>query len=293
MDNRLNELKRQYGDIPVPDRLELVVEEAFNRHARKNMFRGRRIAATAAVVATLFMYALNVSASFASAASKWPVIGPLAKVLTLREYKVEEPTYKANIQVPVITGLGDPRAEQELNDKYAAEGRRLYDEFIAEIELMKQNGGGQAGIESGYVVKTDNERLLSIGRYVVNTVGSSSTTFEYDTVDKVGRVLLTLPGLFKDDRYIDLISANIKEQMLGRMKQDANAFFWVKGNGTEESEMNFTTITKDDNFYIDPDGKLVIFFDKYAVAPGSMGIVEFVIPSELLADVLIHHDYVK
>ncbi|MFB8736384.1 hypothetical protein ACEQPO_30285 [Bacillus sp. SL00103] len=34
----------------------------------------------------------------------------------------------------------------------------------------------------------------------------------YDTIDKKNHVLITLPSLFKDDRYIDVISENIKEQ---------------------------------------------------------------------------------
>ncbi|SFT05072.1 RsiV family protein [Paenibacillus sp. BC26] len=292
MDNKLNELKRQYREIPIPEGLDNRVDEAISKHVRKKTIRIRWIAAAAAL-ATLFISALNTSPSFAHSSSKWPVIGPIAKVLTIREYKVEEPTYKAHIQVPAISDLGDASLEQQLNNKYAAESKRLYDAFMSEMEDLKQNGGGEAGVESGYVVKADTDRLLSVGRYVANTVGSSSTTFEYDTVDKVNHVLITLPSLFKDDRYIALVSNNIKEQMLMRMKQDPNSFFWVAGNGQQESDLNFRSIEKDQNFYINADNKLVISFDKYAVAPGSMGIVEFVIPTELLTDVLVNQAYVK
>ncbi|WP_206098544.1 RsiV family protein [Paenibacillus montanisoli] len=292
MDNKLNELKRQYREIPIPEGLDNIIDEAISKHVHRKRIRIRWIAAAAAI-AILYISALNISPSFANASSKWPVIGPLAKVLTIREYKVEEPTYKAHIQVPAIADLGDKSLEQQLNNKYSAESKRLYDEFMAEMDDLKKNGGGEAGVESGYVVKTDTDRLLSIGRYVANTVGSSSTTFRYDTVDKVNHVLITLPSLFKDDRYIDLISNNIKEQMIARMKQDKNSFFWVTGNGQQESDLNFRTIEKDSNFYINTDNKLVISFDKYAVAPGSMGIVEFVIPTELIADVLVNQAYVK
>ncbi|AZN42656.1 RsiV family protein [Paenibacillus albus] len=293
MVNKMTELKRQYSEIPVPEGLDIIVDEAIRKHLhKKTSLRIRWISAAAAIV-TLFISALNISPSFANASSKWPVIGPLAKVLTIREYKVEEPTYKAHIQVPAITDLGDKSLEQQLNDKYSVESKRLYAEFMAEVEDLKKAGGGEAGVESGYVVKTDTDRLLSVGRYVTNTVGSSSTTFKYDTVDKVNHVLITLPSLFKDERYIEIISNNIKEQMIARMKQDKNAFFWVSGNGQQESDMNFKAIEKDQNFYINQDYKLVISFDKYAVAPGSMGIVEFVIPTELLDDDLVNHDYVK
>ncbi|CAM3179454.1 DUF3298 domain-containing protein [Paenibacillus lupini] len=292
MDNKMIELKRQYSEIPVPEGLDIIVEEAYRKHIHKKMLRIRWISATAAIV-TLFISALNISPSFANASSKWPVIGPLAKVLTIREYKVNESSYKAHIQVPAISDLGDKSLENQLNDKYSVESKRLYTEFMVEVEDLKKNGGGEAGVESGYVVKTDTDRLLCVGRYVVNTVGSSSTTFKYDTVDKENHVLITLSSLFKDEQYIEIISNNIKEQMIARMKQNKNLFFWVSGNGQQESDMNFKSIEKDQNFYINHDNKLVISFDKYAVAPGSMGIIEFVIPTEVLADIQGDQEYLK
>ncbi len=48
----------------------------------------------------------------------------------------------------------------------------------------------------------------------------------------------------------------------------------------------------DQNFYITQQGKLVIVFDEYEVAPGFMGIVEFEILTALLADVLVSNEYI-
>ena len=55
----------------------------------------------------------------------------------------------------------------------------------------------------------------------------------------------------------------------------------------------FTTIKADQNFYITEEGKLVIVFDEYEVAPGYMGIVEFEIPTEVLADILVSNEYIQ
>ncbi|HCM13126.1 MAG TPA: anti-sigma factor, partial [Lachnospiraceae bacterium] len=60
------------------------------------------------------------------------------------------------------------------NEKYLEEGKSLYEGFNADMEELKKNGGGHLGIDSGYEVKTDTDRILSIGRYTVNTVASSS-----------------------------------------------------------------------------------------------------------------------
>jgi hypothetical protein len=46
------------------------------------------------------------------------------------------------------------------------------------------------------------------------------------------------------------------------------------------------------NFYINEDGKLVISFNEYDVAPGFMGVVEFVIPTDLIKDLLVSDYYI-
>jgi hypothetical protein len=55
----------------------------------------------------------------------------------------------------------------------------------------------------------------------------------------------------------------------------------------------FEKITANHNFYINQDNKLVISFDKYEVAPGYMGVVEFIIPTEILSGDLVGSEYIK
>ena len=161
------------------------------------------------------------------------------------------------------------------------------------MEDMKEKGGGHLGVDSGYVIKTDTDRILSVGRYVVNTVASSSTTFKYDTIDKKNEVLITLPSLFKDDSYVDIISENIKEQMIKRHEADDMMFYWVEGVEEESLVDLFEKISKEQSFYINSEDKLVISFDKYEVAPGYMGIQEFVIPTEVISEILVSDEYIK
>lgn len=179
--------------------------------------------------------------------------------------------------------------QNSLNEKYLKENKKLYEEFNKEIEDLKAAGGGHLGVDSGYEVKTDNDSILSIRRYVVNTVGSSSTTFQYDTIDKQEQVLITLPSLFKDDSYIKIISQNIKEQMQQQMEKDKDKYYWLN----DEMIDNFEKIKQDQGFYISNNGKLIISFDKYEVAPGYMGNPEFEIPTELLSEVLVSKEYIK
>ena len=299
MDDKLEKLKREYMNIPIPEELDFVVRKALkesevNRMRRKShMNRIRIAAASVAAVFTVLIVGANTSQVFAATLSKVPVVGSIVKVLTFREYAVNEGTFNADIKVPAIQGTENKTLENSLNEKYLEEGKNLYEQFNTDMEELKKNGGGHLGIDSGYEVKTDTDRILSIGRYTVNTVASSSTTMKYDTIDKKNEILITLPSLFKDDSYVDIISENIKKQMVEQNKADSDQYYWVEGIEQDSSMELFDKIAKDQNFYINPEGKLVISFDKYEVAPGYMGVVEFVIPTDILSDVLVSNEYIK
>ncbi|SDN01143.1 Protein of unknown function [Paenibacillus sp. yr247] len=288
MDRKLEQMKQQYMDIPIPEELDFIVNKAIKQN-KKRKSNVKWISAVAAA-GILFVTGINTSPSFAHALSEVPLVGNLIKVLTFREYKFNDGSYQAKLAVPAITNLENKTLEDTLNNKYLEEGKKLYSDFMAEMESLKQKGGGgHLGVNSGYVVKTDNDQIFAVGKYVVNTVGSSSTTFKYDTIDKKKQLLITLPSLFIDDRYIGVISENIKEQMKGQMKQDQQKIYWVEGVPNEINSY-FKTINKDQSFYINTNGQLVISFQKYEVAPGYMGIVEFVIPTNVLSDILSSRD---
>jgi hypothetical protein len=294
----LEQLKKEYMETPIPAELDFVVKKSLQESRKKmsrknNLSKIRTVAISVVAAAAVFVVGINSSPVFAKTLSDVPFIGDIVKVLTFREYTINEDTFDAKIKVPAIDGLQNKNLENSLNEKYLVENEKLYKEFIAEMEDLKKKGGGHLGVDSGYVIKTDNERILSVGRYVVNTAASSSTVFKYDTLDKQNEVLITLPSLFKDEHYVEVISENIKEQMRAQHQADENKIYWVKGVEDEGFVDLFEKIDKEQSFYINPEGKLVISFDKYEVAPGYMGVVEFVIPTEVIADILVSDQYIK
>jgi hypothetical protein len=300
-DKSIEQLKKDYLDIPIPSELDLVVKRAFKENGaniikKSNRLKSISILATSVAAAiVLLTVGVNTSPVFAETLSKVPVVGSIVKVLTFKVYNVDEDNFKANIKVPKIQGLENKELQNSLNEKYLVENKKLYEEFIKDIEDVKALGGGHMGVDTGYQIKTDNDKILSIGRYFVNTVGSSSTTFQYDTIDKQKQILITLPSLFKDDSYIELISQNIKEQMLQQIKTEEGKVYWVEGgnsDGIPASEF-FEAIDKDQSFYITDTGKLIISFNKYDVAPGYMGTPEFEIPTEVIGAILEGNEYIK
>ncbi|WP_088013238.1 DUF3298 and DUF4163 domain-containing protein [Gottfriedia acidiceleris] len=290
MDKKLEKLRSDYKNVPIPDNLDIIVKKAINRSIQKR-FPLKSI--TGFLTAALFVLSINTSSTFAKTLSNVPILGNVVNVLTFTEYTVDEPTYKANLKVPAVNNLKNKDLEQSLNRKYLEENKKLYAQFIKETESVKKDSGAHLGIDSGYEVKTDNEDILSIERYVVNTAASSSTTMKFDTIDKKKEILLSLPILFKDKSYVKIISENIKEQMKDQMKNDESKVYWIPEANLDYSIDPFVSIKDNQNFYINKDHKLVISFDKYEVAPGYMGVVEFTIPTEVLSKILVGHHYIR
>ncbi|MBZ9685207.1 DUF3298 and DUF4163 domain-containing protein [Clostridium estertheticum] len=295
----IKELKKEYMEVPIPDELDFLVKKALKdsgAYKKKGNWatKGLGIAAAAVILAVgITTVGVNTNQAFASTLSKVPILGSLIKVVTFREYNVNENTYKADIKVPSVKGLDNNKAlENSLNEKYVTENKKLYEAFMADMEKLKKNEGGHLGIKSGYEVKTDTDNILSIKRYSASTVNSYSST-KYDTIDKKNQVLITLPSLFKDDSYVKIISDNIKKQMIQQNNADSSKHFWVEGIEKNPNLCVFKEISKEQNFYINSENKLVICFDKYEVAPGAMGSPEFVIATDIISNVLVGNEYIK
>lgn len=70
------------------------------------------------------------------------------------------------------------------------------------------------------------------------------------------------------EKYVELVNAQINQQIKERQGIEGEVFF------TQE-EGGFETISEEQNFYINSAGNVVIVFEKYEIAPGFMGNVEF------------------
>lgn len=295
----LETVKRDYMNPHVPADLESRIKKGLNqgrKYQQRMRFRKtiQRTATVAAAASILFTVALNSSTAFATSFSNMPLMSRVVQVLTFKDYQFNQDGYNADITTPTIEGLEDKELQSSLNKKYVEENRELYRSFMEDMEKMEEEGGGHLGVQSGYEVMTDNERILSVRRYVVNTVGSSSTTYQYDTIDKQEELLITLPSLFKDEQYIEIISQSIKEQMIKQHHQEPDNQYWIEEIAEEPDLIDlFEKIDPEQNFYISEEGKLVISFDKYDVAPGYMGVVEFEIPTSDLLPILVSDAYIR
>ncbi|MBE1552977.1 RsiV family protein [Sporosarcina limicola] len=287
---KLNNLKNKYNEIEIPSELEDVVKSSIRQAKTTGKKRGyvKQWTIGAAAAAALFIGSINMSPSFAQAMVNVPVLGTIVEVFTIQQMTINEVDHQADLKTPAIEGLTDKGLQAALNEKYIAENKMLFKQFEQDVAELEKAGGGHLGVHTGYEVVTDTDQLLSIARYEVNTVGSSSTTMKYDTVDKQNNVLITLPSLFKGNLYIDVISKYIVNEMKANMAADENITYFLS---TDEFG-GFEKISADQSFYITADNKLVISFDKYEVAPGSMGVLKFEIPTDLVKELLVSNTYI-
>ena len=290
MDERLKKLQKQYEDVPIPKELDEIVEQSLSKKIKKKPKKLLVSLGVAAASMILFTGILNASPAMARNLAQIPILSSVVEVLTFTKYEVAEGNFEATIEVPKITG--ESKEIQALNAKFEEEGKALYEQFKVDIEGMEE---GHLGVDSGYIIETDTESLLSFGRYVVEMAGSSSTVMLYTTIDKEKQIAITLPSLFKDSSYVSIISSYIEE----KMREEVNAtkgesIYWVSGTEYVEDDFGFfEKISETQNFYITEQGKLVISFDKYEVAPGYMGLATFEIPTDILQAVLVSNQYIK
>lgn len=297
MNDILENLRKEYQSVPIPEELDTIVNRSIKQALRTRKVKRLKVKGmTIAAAILVFLIAINASTTVANALASIPGVERIIKVLTLHEFKVKESNYEADIKTPAIINMENKELQLGLNQKYMEENKALYDNFQAEIEELKQQGLNDAhiGVDAGYEVKTDNDSIFSIGRYILQTAASSTMEMQFDTIDKKNQILITLPMLFKDEQYVKLISGNIISQMQDQMKGDEGKIYWVAGeSGDIPKDEAFSSIMKDQSFYINKDGKLVIVFNKYEVAPGYMGMIEFEIPTEVIQSDLVSHNYIK
>lgn len=290
--NDLKKLKIDYENINASEEFkESVLTKAKKRH-RFSVFT-KSVAAAAATFVFASVLALNVSPAFAKSVSEIPYLKEVVKVLTASRYEFSDGNMEAEIVTPKIEGLLDKELEDKLNNEFKENANAIILGFERDYkELKKEFGEGtdiHMGINYNYEVKTDDDDIYAIDIYLFTAAGSSSTKHSFYTIDKKTHSLLTLDGIFKDKSYVDVISEYIKKEMK-RLNETEGGYFWVD---SEFPEWNFTKIKEDQNFYINSDGKLVICFDKYDVAAGAQGSPEFVIPTEVISNILKPVTFIK
>lgn len=285
--SRLADRKQDYDNIKIPEELHRRVEQEIEKsRAREKVIQLNRrkrwirnTAAAAAAVCVVFTTALNTSTAFAEETAQLPVIGTLARVLTFRNYEAEKDGIGIVVEVPTIdmiqteTGIQVDEVNRQIYDlcrQYADEAVKRAEEYR---KAFLDTGGTEEEWEAhkiqinvGYEIKSQTDQYLS---FIVRGTENWSTAYSesrYYNIDvNTGKMASLADFLGKD--YIAAANESIRRQIDER--REAGEAFWT------EEEGGFSGITEDAKFYVNEAGNPVIVFERYEIAPGSSGEIEF------------------
>ena len=137
---------------------------------------------------------------------------------------------------------------------------------------------GYAGLDVTSRVVTDTEDWFTLRIDATETMASGYEFSRFYHIDKASDTVVTLADLFRPGvDYSAVLTAEVLRQMEEQMAQSEEAVYFPE---------ELTAIGPDQNFYFDEEGNIVLVFDEYTVAPGSMGMPEFTIPASVVQDLL-------
>lgn len=306
--------KEVYDSIEIPVELSDRVNEAIaavdRRQAEKKkraLVRSRKLRAfvkTTGTLAAAFFICLTVGVNssyvFAKEVGNIPVIGVLARVLTVRSYSGQENDVILTAEVPNIQETdavagGRDIAATDADGDYVADINREIDKIVTEfIAGAKQDmaeykdaffatGGTDEewadrtmDVSVTYEVKYQEGPYLSMVLRADQCWVSAYEENHYFNLDLENDRNITLEDLLGED-YIAICNESIIRQIEEQVAADEGKTYFGYGADTEEwvEDVKFKTITPETGFYINEKGNPVICFEKYEIAPGYMGTCEF------------------
>lgn len=299
----LEKAKKQYKTIKIPEELNQMTKIKVSERKEQSSYTGRikkevipmkkyYYAAVPAAAVILFTVGLNTSYSFANAMEGIPVIGAVAKVLTVRSYQEKDADKEINVSVPNIEFITTETEKPDTEEKTVveqmiidvnAEIDKAVTEYVEEAETRIEEYK-QAFIETGgteeefaqkdikvnvdYEVKCQNENYLSFVVTGDESWSGAYAVYYYYNLDMKNGQHLTLKDLLGDN-YAETANTQIREEMEKRLSENQDYTYF------DEAAGGFTTVAEDTDFYINEAENPVVVFEKYEVAPGFMGRQEF------------------
>lgn len=295
---KFEESKNAYNQIPIPSTLSAKVKEAVNmsnkpKNTHKNHVLIYSVAGAVAAAMLLFVVSVNVNTAFAATLSNVPILKDIITVITGTDYSKSNDNVNVDVKIPEIkvdpSLAGDTGAvtAEEVNKQinsavaeYVARQEKEVEEykqaFLATGGTIDEWNARNIDIKADYDIKYQDNRYLSLYIYMYMSAFAFSQENEYYNYDFTTGREITLKDILGDD-YINIANNSIISQIEKQIAEDPNKIYWGYNSNDAMGVDKFTTITDDTSFYLNSEGKPVVCFAKYEIAPGYMGACEFVI----------------
>ena len=225
-----------------------------------------------AAALALFIAVPNASPAAAAALADVPVLGTIVELVTFRSWTYDDGHASADVTVPELDGSA---AAREVSDQVRAYTDQLIGQFQTDCETLEE---GYKSLDVTSSVVTDSDSWFTLRVDAVETQASGYQFSRFYHIDKATGQVVTLRDLFREDAdYVTPLSEEVRRQMEQRMAADESVRYFPE---------EFSAIDPEQNFYFNGEGELVLVFDEYTAAPGSMGMPEFTIPAEVYGGLL-------
>ena len=221
--------------------------------------------------------ALNISPTFAAAASDVPVLGGLFQVLTVRSYDTVRDGIDYDVSVPEVeadSAVAD-RINAEIQERVDAHMEKAqqdwedYQEaFFATGGTEEQWGDRKMDVIVDYEIKSQTDTTVSfVVDFGEGWVAANQQRFCYN-LDLENDRDITLEDLLGEN-WVEICNDAVKAGMAAKTEADGFDYFFPAEQG------GFTTVDETTSFYINEAGDPVVVFPPYTVAIGALGTVEF------------------
>ena len=275
--------KSQDDRTEIPRELGAVVSgsirEGRSRRRKQKKVRGhlKRGGCALAALTACLVRLLNLSPTVARAMSQIPLLGELCRVVTFREYHFTDEIKYVDVRIPQIENWGKSQLEQRVN----LEIQKKIHDCIQESEAIAQDyyeafvaTGGKPedfhpiGITVDYEVKTINQKYASFVIWKCESFVRAYEQWYYYNIDLQSGRILSLKDWFGND-YRQIVAKHVEEE-LANWDEDQRWALWADIDVED-------LISENTDFYINPEGQVVVVFPRYALACGAAGRLEFVI----------------
>ncbi|MBQ2405963.1 MAG: DUF3298 domain-containing protein [Lachnospiraceae bacterium] len=287
---RLEEYKDEYQSIKMSNesyKQMLLYMEKAKKERTQNMKKQRKYAGWILAAAAITLVILpNTSSTISYAMTNIPILGNFFKLVTVREFKYEDDSKFADIDISQID------IENITNEEIASNVEKTADDINKEIqrlteqlenefkENLKTEGYYEVTVKSDIIATTDNYFTVRVTAFEAAASGYEKQ--HYYTIDLNTGNRLNFSDLFKDGvDYQSEIANIIESEMREQMKNDDSKIYFV-----DDEFVDIKDSINNAEFYFNENGNLVISFNECEVAPAYMGVVQFVIENEEIESIL-------
>ena len=272
MNNNFEKAKDQYNNTHIPEELELLTSKTIKKSKVKNLNKQISFLAIASSIA--FVVSINVSPTVYAICMDIPVINTITQIFTLEKQEEMSKVYDLKFEVPNVI-FEDKDLEKRINEEIELRIEEAKKSGILEAQeyydAYTETGGDAETfrpilVDIGYETRYISDETLSFMIYKVQTVASAYNELYFYNIDTKTGQDITFESILGEN-YKDTIEEQVMQVINKEIAENENHGYFIEA--IEE------IIRKNEDFYINENGNIVVVFEKYEIAAGAVGSKEF------------------